>query len=167
MAQMQTVSIRVPDDDFQWLLSLEDPTARTPSEKLRALLAKARAQETEISHPELCSSWMRALAQPFVETISAHERKQKYHSDVISAVSEWIPQIMATLVSSRLSVKHAADEAVEIEAILAQQCFRLFTTLLRAAITSVPATYDKTVLDRHITDILEIAEIISTKKGRG
>ena len=166
MAQMQTISIRVPDEDFQWLLSLEDSTARTPSEKLRALLAKAHAQEAGITNPELCSSWMRALAQPFIDSVAAHERKQKDHSDLVSAVADWIPQIMAVLVSSRLPEKHAADEAVEIEAILAQQCFRLLTTLLRATITSVPATYDKTVLDRYMTDILEIAAIISTRKAR-
>lgn len=166
MAQMQTISIRIPDEDFQWLLALEDPAARTPSEKLRALLAKARAQETGITNPDLCSAWMRALAQPLVDGIAAHERREMDHSDLISAVSEWIPQIMATLVSSRVADQHAREEAIEIEALLAQQCFRLLTTLLRAAVTSVPATYDKNVLDRYLPDILEIAAIISTRKGR-
>lgn len=166
MAQMQTISIRVPDEDFQWLLSLQQPSAKTPSEKLRALLSNARQQEAGMTNPELCSTWMRALAQPFMDAVTAFERKQKIHSDLVGAVSEWVPQIMATLVSSRLGGKRLQEEAVEVEAVLAQQCFRLLTTLLRAAITSVPATYDKEVLDRYLPDIIEIAAIISTRKGK-
>jgi hypothetical protein len=166
MAQMQTISIRVPDEDFQWLLSLHEGAEKTPSEKLRALLARARQQEAGMINPELCSAWMRSLAQPFVESVAALERKQKTHSDLVGAVSEWIPQIMATLVSSRLTGKRAQEDAIELEAILAQQCFRLLTSVLRAAITSVPATYDKEVLDRYLQDVIEIAAIISTRKGK-
>ena len=166
MAHMQSISIRVPDEDFQWLLSLDEAGAKTPSEKLRALLARSRQQEAGMENPETCSAWLRALIQPFVDSISALERKQKSHSDLVSAVSESVPQIMATLASSRLSASDAPREAIEIEAVLAQQCFRLLTTLLRAAVTSVPAAYDKDVLDRYLPDIIEIAEIISTRKGK-
>lgn len=166
MAQMQTISIRVPDEDFQWLLSLHEGAEKTPSEKLRALLARARQQEAGMINPELCAAWMRNLAQPFVESVAALERKQKTHSDLVGAVSEWIPQIMATLVSSRPTGKRAQEDAIEVEAILAQQCFRLLTSVLRAAVTSVPATYDKDVLDRYLQDVIEIAAIISTRKGK-
>lgn len=166
MAQMQTISIRIPDEDFQWLLSLQDAGARTPSEKLRTLIAKARQQEAERASPELCAAWMRALTQPFVDSVAAIERKHKTHSDLVGAVSDLIPQTMATLISSRLDGARPHEAAVEVEAILAQQCFRLLTTLLRAAVTSTPATYDKHVLDRYLTDIIEIAAIISTRRGK-
>lgn len=166
MAQMQTISIRVPDEDFQWLLSLDEAGARTPSEKLRVLLARARQQEARLTQTELCATWMRTLAQPFVDGIAALERKQKDHSDLVAAVAEWVPQIMATLAASRLSEQGARAEAVEIEAVLAQQSFRMLSTLLRAAVTSAPATYDKDVLDRYLPDVIEIAAIISTRKGK-
>lgn len=166
MAQMQTISIRIPDEDFQWLLSQEEAGARTPSEKLRTLLARIRQQENGLSNPELCSAWLRGLTQPFVDTVSALERKQKRHSDLIGAVAKFTPQIMATLVSSRLTGEQADQTAVEIEAILAQQCFRLLTMVLRTAITSTPATYDKSVHERYLPDIIELAHIISTTKGK-
>ena len=166
MAQMQTISIRIPDEDFQWLLSWEEAGARTPSEKLRALLSRVRQQETGLTDPELCSAWLRGLAQPFTDSISAQERKHKKHSDLISAVAEFTPQIMATLLSSRLTGEQANQMAVEIEAVLAQQCFRLLTQVLRTAITSTPATYDKKVLDHYIPDIIELAQIISTNQGK-
>jgi hypothetical protein len=166
MAQMQTISIRIPDEDFQWLLSLDGADARTPSEKLRSLLVQARRQEAGLADHDLCFAWMRGLVQPFVDSVAAFERKQKIHSDVVSAVAEWLPRVMATAVSTRIGEKSALDKAKEVEAALARQSFRLLTTLLRAAVTSVPATYDKDVLDESLHDVIEIAAIISTRKEK-
>lgn len=164
MAQMQTISIRIPDEDFQWLSALQEPDAKTPSEKLRALLARTRKQEAGMASPEACAAWMKALARPFAESLAAHERKHKDHSDLIGAAAEWGPHIMATLVAARLTDEGGRDQALEVEAVLAQQCFRLFATLLRAGVTTQPATYDRTVLDRYLPDIIEIIEIIANRK---
>ncbi|MBL8250947.1 MAG: hypothetical protein JNK31_04695 [Candidatus Competibacter sp.] len=71
---------------------------------------------------------------------------------------------MATLVAARLTDEGGRDQALEVEAVLAQQCFRLFATLLRAGVTTQPATYDRTVLDRYLPDIIEIIEIIANRK---
>ncbi|HRD65072.1 MAG TPA: hypothetical protein PKY50_02870 [Candidatus Competibacter sp.] len=166
MAQMQTLSIRIPDEDFQWLSSLQEADAKTPSEKLRALLARIRKQEAGMTSPELCAAWMQALARPFADTVSVYERQHKIHSDLVGLVSEWIPRIMATLVSARLSEGASQKEALDVEAVLAQQCFRLFASLLRAAVTTHPATYDEGVLDRYLPDIIEIADIIATRKRK-
>lgn len=166
MAQMQTISIRIPDEDFQWLLAQQDAGAKTPSEKLRALLAKMRQQEAGLASHDACATWMRGLVQPLVDAVAALERREKTHSDVVGAVTEWVPQIMASLISARPDGQATPAQAAEVEAVLAQQCFRLLTGLLRASITSVPATYDKEVLDRYLPDIIEISEIISTRKGK-
>ncbi len=163
MAQMQTLSIRLPEDDLQWLLAQQDLDAKTPSEKLRVLLGKIRQQEDGFHSPALCVSWMRSLTQPLVDSLMAQERQQKVHSDLIRVACENIPQIMATLASSRLP-DEAQDAAVELEALLAQQCFRLFSAVLRLAVTSRPATYDKNVLDRLLPDVIEIVTIIADRK---
>ena len=47
MAQIQTASIRRPDEDFQWLLSLEESNARMSSEKSRALRQRPRREQSE------------------------------------------------------------------------------------------------------------------------
>jgi hypothetical protein len=166
MAQMQTISIRIPDEDFQWLLSLPEAGAKTPSEKLRALLARVRQQETGMASHETCVALMRGLAQPLVEAVVTVERKEKVHSNLVASIAEWVPQIMATLISERPGDKAGIQEVTEIEAILAQECFRLFSGLLRAGITSLPATYDKSVLDKYLPDIIEIVSIISTRRTK-
>lgn len=166
MAQMQTISVRISDEDFHWLLSLPEPHAKTPSEKLRALVAKAREQDGGLTDYKRCASWMKGLSQPFADAVADVEHRHSVHSDLISAVAETVPNIMATLITERLEGAHAKQKAVEAEAMLARQCFRLFAALLRGAITSTPATYDKQVLDAYLPDILEIAEIITTRKEK-
>lgn len=166
MAQMQTVSIRLPDDDFQWLLSLQEGSAKTPSEKLRALLQRVRQQEAGLHDPERCSAWMRDLVQPLADALSGIERRQQRHSDVLTAVVDHVPQVMAALVSARLSAESSEQEGAEVEALIAQRCFRLFGAILRGAVTSSPASFAPDTYTRHLPDIMELAQIISSRKGK-
>ena len=163
MAQMQTISIRIPDADFHWLLARQEPGASTPSEKLRALLAGVRQQESGLTDPDACAAWLRGLEQPFSDAVASLERKQDKHSDLIGTVAELLPQIMATLISSRPDDEQAARA---IEATLARQCYRLFAALLRTAVTSTPSAYDKNAHTPYLTDIIELANIISTTQGK-
>jgi hypothetical protein len=166
MAQMQTLSIRIPDDDFHWLLSLDMDGAKTPSEKLRAILARNRQLDTGLTHPETCAAWLRELSRPLADAITARERQSNLRSDILAAAFEWVPRIMASLVAVSPAIALEDTQAQEIEAMLAQQCFRLLATLLRVGITSTPATYDRHVLDKYIAEVSEIAAIISTIKGK-
>jgi len=176
MAQMQTVSIRLPDEDFQWLLSAQEGAGKTPSEKLRMLVARVRQQESGLSNPDVCAEWMRSLVQPMMNAVATWERQHKEHSELMSAVLDTVPRIMAIVLSGQRQPpgpresgdggERMACDLHEIEAALAQQSFRLLTSLLRAAVTTNPAVYDKEAIDRYLPDILEITEIISTRKDK-
>lgn len=163
MGQMQTLSIRVNEDDYQWLLSSGDPVAKTPSEKLRSLITRMRRQEEGSGDYDACADWMRALAKPLADSVSAHERKARAHSEAVAAALEWVPQLMALLVAERIDPGQPRS-AAEIEAILLQRSFRLLSTLLRMGVTSYPATYDPRAVDAYLPEILEIAAIISTRQ---
>ncbi|MCE1241335.1 MAG: hypothetical protein LWW83_15575 [Azonexaceae bacterium] len=164
MAQMQSLSIRIPDEDFQWLLAQPDNSARTPSEKLRALLQRVREQQAGQQDPELCTLWMRQLVQPFADETGQIERNRQQHSDLLAAVIEHVPAIMALLVAGRPAA--SGDEAANCEALIALRCFRFFGALLKGGITSTPSTYGEGIYDRYLPDILELAQIISTRKGK-
>lgn len=169
MAQMQTVSIRLPDEDFHWLLSTQEAAGKTPSEKLRGLVTRVRQQESGLNDPEVCAEWARGLVQPLSNAVAAWERRHKAHSDILSAVLDVVPKIMVILVSSRPGAEEGASEEEslrEIEAALSQQCFRLFATLLRAAVTSVPAVYEKEAIERYLPEIVEITDIIVTRREK-
>lgn len=164
MAQMQSLSIRIPDEDFQWLLAQPDSSARTPSEKLRALLQRVREQQAGQQDPELCAQWMRQLVQAFGDDMASIERNRQQHSDLLAAVIEHVPGIMALLVAGRPAQDDNA--AASCEALIALRCFRFISALLKGGITSTPVTYGDGVYEKHLPDIIELAQIISTRKGK-
>ncbi|MFA9949022.1 hypothetical protein [Dentiradicibacter hellwigii] len=169
MAQMQTLSIRLPDEDFQWLLSARPETGKTPSEKLRALVAGSRQQDVERADPEMCAESMKGLVQALVNSVAVWERRSMRHSELVGAVLETVPQLMAILASS-MPVSETAEAgetmAKELEAALAQQCFRLLTRILRAAVTSAPEVYERESIERYLPGIVEIMEIIATRREK-
>jgi CRISPR/Cas system-associated endonuclease Cas1 len=164
---MQTVSIRLPDEDFHWLLSTQEAAGKTPSEKLRALVTRVHQQATGLTDPEVCAEWARGLVQPLANAVAAWERGHREHSDILSAALDVVPQLLVILVSARLGAEEGkGDELREIEAALSQQCFRLFATLLRAAVTSAPAVYEQDAIERYLPDIVEITNIIATRREK-
>lgn len=83
MAQMQTLSIRLPDEDFQWLLSARPETGKTPSEKLRALVAGSRQQDAERADPEMCAESMKGLVQVLTNSVAVWERRSIDRKSVV------------------------------------------------------------------------------------
>ena len=168
MAQMQTLSIRLPDEDFQWLLTRRAEVGKTPSEKLRALVAACRQQEAGRTDPEAFAESMKALTQALENSLAAWERCSGRHSELVGAALDAAPRLMAILASTVPLNETEAGEAAarELEAALAQQCFRLLTAILRAAVTSNPAVYARESLERYLPDIVEIVEIIANRREK-
>jgi hypothetical protein len=55
--QMQTLSVRIPSEDLEWLAALEISGASTPSDKLRALIAQMRKQHQGTMDHATCVAW--------------------------------------------------------------------------------------------------------------
>jgi hypothetical protein len=162
--QMQTLSVRIPSEDLEWLAALEISGATTPSDKLRALIAQMRRQHQGTMDHATCVAWLRDLLGPFVVALREVENRHRMHSDAINAVIEWLPQIMATMLSERRFGKDAPAQAKDIEAALVQRCFQLSTTLLRLGVTPAAECYDPEVIERHLPRIIELANLISADR---
>jgi len=162
--QMQTLSVRIPSEDLEWLAALEIAGASTPSDKLRALIAQMRKQHQGTMDHATCVAWLRDLLGPFVVALREVENRNRMHSDAINAVIEWLPQIMATLLSERRFGKDAEARAKDIEAALVQRCFQLCATLMRLGVTPAAECYDPEVIERHLPKTIELANIISADR---
>jgi hypothetical protein len=162
-SQMQTLSVRVPSEDIEWLASLEIPGAVTPSDKLRGLIAQMRRQHQGTMDYAACVAWLRDLLAPFVVAIREAEHRQKLHSDAINAVIEWVPQIAATLLAER-RFGDGAEKITALEDSLVQRCFQLTTTLLRLGITPRAECYDPSAIERHLGRVIELADLISADR---
>jgi len=159
--QMHTLSARIPAEDVQWLGSLDLQGAVTPSDKLRALISQMRRQFDGTLDYDGSLAWLRELVAPFVTAVRGFENNNRMHSEVLTLVAEWVPQIMAILVSERSLGKDAKARAVEIEDIVAQRSFQLLTSLLRLAVTRDVGCYNSAAMDRHVPPVLEIANVVN------
>jgi hypothetical protein len=163
--QMQTLSARIPAEDMEWLAGLEMQGAVSPSDKLRALIAQVRRQNEGTLNYERSLGWLRDLVAPFVNAIRAVEHHNRMHSEVLTIVGEWLPQVMATLLSERLLAKDAKARAMDVEDLVVQRCFQLLASIMRLAVTRHAACYSPDVIDKHISPVLEVAEIVIQTRG--
>jgi len=165
--KMQTLSARIPSEDLEWLSSLDIEGAVSPSDKLRALIAAMRRQYEGTLDYERSLTWLRDLIAPFVIGIRTLEHNNRMHSEALTLAAEWLPQVMATLLSERGLAKDAKKRALEVEDIVVQRCFQLLASLMRLAVTREAACYSPAVVDKHIAPVLEIAELVTrARKSR-
>jgi hypothetical protein len=159
--QMQTLSVRVPADDVAWLATLDLQGAVSPSDKLRTLIAQMRRQSEGGMDYAASVAWLRDLLTPLVTRIHAVENRHRMHSEALSLTAEWLPAIMATLLSARGIDVNDRARAVELEDLLVERCFQMLTSLLRLAVTREAACYDPGILDRHLPAVIEISAIVA------
>jgi hypothetical protein len=163
---MQTVSVRIPEDDLQWLMGLDIEGARNPSDRIRSLIGATRRQRAGTSDYVACAAMLRDFLRPLQDVLSAAERRDKVHSEVVAAILAALPEIMAEAVAFPPVPADgpAVTSLSHIEANLATRTMRLLVQLLRLSITPAVPAYDPTVLDSYLTEIAHIADLIRDRR---
>lgn len=158
---MVPISGRIPDDLYAWLSTLQLEDATTVSDKLRvAVLHLKRMHEGDTDYLGALSMY-RDLGRSTRDQIAQLERKTGQHSEVLAALMEHLPVLIAMLHSSQISSPHSAKE---LEAALVRRTLQLAETLLRQAITGSAAAYDEKVIADNSTRLLEVARLVSSTR---
>ena len=157
---MQTVSIRLPEDDLAWLTQLQLPGATSPSDKLRALLADARRRSEGANDYIGCLTGLRDQVRPLLDVTQALEHEHAMHSEVLPMLAMQTPELMASMIAGVPAGEDAAAQARTLEGRLAARAMRMLLGLLRLAVTQRTPAYDPAVLDPFVPEILELAEMI-------
>jgi hypothetical protein len=153
---MTTLSGRVPDDLYQWFAGLAVDGAVTNSDKLRVLLAQLKRQHQGALDYASAQSWLRDLLAPLRRELSALERDEALHSELLTTLIEQITALCATLVSSHPINREAA---LALEETVVRRAFGLTEALLRQALTTQAAAFDPKVIRRHCTQSIELAAL--------
>ena len=163
---MQTISVRVPDDDLEWLLGLDLAGARNPSDRIRSLITANRRQREGMADYVACVSMLRDFLRPFQSALQTAERRHGVHSEVVAAIAESLPEIMAeTIAFPQLPDGDGAQAALaRVESDLAARTMRLLIRLMRLSITQTTPAYDPAVLDPYLNEAIELAEIIKRRR---
>ena len=137
MASKSTpISLRISDDDASFLASLELSGAATPSEKIRTLIGRARAEAEDGRTYEASLVRIRELLEPTSLQLRARELSSRQRSELIADTLYWLPDLVAFLMAGPESVGRKGDDGLKaFEAGVADRIFRYIEAVLRLAVT--------------------------------
>src|SRR6185369_13460805 len=163
---MQTVSVRIPEEDIEWLMGLDIAGARNPSDRIRSLIGATRRQRAGTSDYVACVAMLRDFLRPLQDALSTAERREKRHSEVVATILAGLPEIMAEAIAFPPVPADGSAVATltHIEADLAARTMRLLVQLLRLSITPTVPAYDPAVLDSSLAEIASVADLIRDRR---
>jgi len=162
---MQTISVRVPEDDLQWLLGIDAAGARSPSDRIRSLIAASRRQSEGMADYVACVAMLRDFLRPFENMLRTAERRHGIHSEVVAAIEQSLPEMMAeTIAFAPVNEQEETKALAQVESNLAARTMRLCVRLLRMSITQSTPAFDPAVLDPYLPEIIELAGIIQGRR---
>jgi hypothetical protein len=165
MAQMQTLSARLPVEDVEWLASIDLPGASTPSDKIRALIARSRLIQQASADYQTSLAWARDLVAPRLAELGALEHREGVHSEAVRLVAEAAPQLIALLLSGRTPANNQVESAKQLEERLISRSIQLATALLRLSVAPSAPCFDASALDRHVVPLIQLSRIVNSTRS--
>lgn len=158
-----TISARIAQEDAEFLAGYKVPGAVTPSDKLRAILAEARAHQQRKKDFRGSIDLFQEMLAPVTAQIREQELQNNIHSELVIRMLEWLPDTMAYVLASETRLNDNSDKQVlgEIETALADRVFRLFESVMQMGVTRRCPCYDSNAVASRMEPILDIARLIS------
>lgn len=158
-----TVSARISQDDALFLTKLKIQDAITPSDKLRALITEARERQTRLKDYRGSIDMFQDLLTPIGSELRELELQQNIHSELITRILEWLPDMMAFVIASetRQDKSEAKERLEQIEEGVADRVFRLIESVLQLGVTQRSPCYKPNTISNRVDPVLDLARVIS------
>lgn len=156
------LSVRISQEDADFIAQLQFDGASTPSEKVRELLKQARLAHTEQKNYDGVLTSSEQLLATARHEILTYEKELGVHSHIVARIFEALPDLMATMVADFPKTCNKA-ELVDFEKQAMWRIVRLMDSILQLAITGKGAGYDDTVLNE-LDNSLALANLIYQHK---
>ncbi|WP_428643170.1 hypothetical protein [Roseibium sp.] len=161
------ISVRLSDDDVEFLAKYEVQGARTPSDKLREILRQAREREKGFQDVDACEELLRSMMRPAERGLRQLQREQGIRSDFVIKLYERLPDMFAELIAAAPGPEDEAKELKRFEERLAAELFALIEEIFNLGLTTKSRTYDPDLMDRKLEPLLEIARLLDRKTHSG
>ena len=159
------VGVRLTDEEAEFLAGFKAENAATPSDKLRAIIDDARRRKLGTEDYPGSLKLVQDMMAPTTRIIRSSENTYKLHSELVTRLSDWVPECMAYLIASNGNEQELdSSQLVEVEAAIAQRVVVLIQSVLQLAVTKQAPLYDSTVLRDGIEPVLELAAVISGQR---
>ena len=95
-----TISARISQEDALFLSQYKGEGAVTPSDKLRAIITEARERQQRMKDFRGSIDMFQNLLAPVDAEIRELELHHHIHSELITRILEWLPDMMAFIIAS-------------------------------------------------------------------
>ena len=182
-----SLSVRVSQQDAEFVAGLDLPGAATPSDKLRELIREARRRHEQTNDYNA----MLALLEQLVRQAKARNQFARHvdrvQSELIDAAYEWLPETLAWLTTPGTpgtpetpgtpapetpgtfpegAVEAAAAHLAEIERGLADRIFALIERVLRLGVTQTCRCIDPGIIHGRLGPVMELAQLIQSNDSK-
>ncbi|MGL1885865.1 MAG: hypothetical protein OCD76_05065 [Reichenbachiella sp.] len=160
-----SMSLRISQEDADFLVSLNINGAKTPSDKLRAIISKARQQSQGTESFGSALEFIQSLTVDTTNTIKDSEQTRGMHSDLVNTYSNWLIEAMASFINIQSS-KGNDDTGLDLQSIeenMNTRIMRLFESVMRMAITDTAPCYDPAIIKKSIGPTLELLNVIQLR----
>lgn len=162
----QTITVRLDEDDLAYLSSVELSGAANLSEKIRALLAEARAQREGMQDPVLAYDFTRRLFAAPERSIREAEMHARMRSELIARISTWLPEISAIMLSASAlpdaSTRERAEHLKKLERSIGERALSLVDSVLQMSLAGFPGCYEPETLAKRAQSAIRTATLHSS-----
>jgi len=170
------MSVRVSVEDASFLAGLQIEGAVTPSEKMRALIARERRRQEGAWAYTTRLALLQEMVAPVLQRVLEAENDHQVHSELVRFMGEWLPEALAWMLTSEgLDEGEGARdgrpdlERAELERLergLLDRSFSLLETILRYGVTEQAPCYNLGAVSSRLGPALELAQVIHNRTGK-
>ncbi|MFT6332351.1 MAG: Arc/MetJ-type ribon-helix-helix transcriptional regulator [Lentimonas sp.] len=156
-------SVRLPQEYAEFIANLEIKGAKTPSDKIRAIIKKAHEEEKENRDYKNVLRKIQKTFIPALDHLHKEELKKGERSELVRIISQWLSETYAFFISTLLENKESVN-LNNLEKGMADRIFILFEQIMRMGVTTQSPCYNKAIIKEHLAPVLELAGIIVNQK---
>lgn len=157
----QTISGRVAEEDFNFLMAFPIAGQVTASEKLRHALSFFRQYQQSLEEFEECVSAFDRQLEPARKSVKRAESAEGVYSELVDKLLRQAPQLLAFLVATRIPDKEPdrLKALLQFEEKACQQLLGLLESVLRLGLASQSPTYNPTLLRARLKIVQELVDL--------
>ncbi len=165
MTKSISISGRIAEEDYNYLMEYNLSGKVTASEKLRYICNFFRQYHQNQTNFDECNSELYRKLEPFIRNLKNIEYNENMHSEIIGAIIQVLPEMMATLIISRAPEKNEKniEYLINIEKRMFDLTMSLFESILRMGLTSKAPTYNSLLFEKNFETVVELVDLIKNK----
>jgi len=159
-AKSVPLSVRLPQQDAEFIAGLTAGDAVTMSEKVRHLVGEARRLSSEGASFDGIVKQTADVLAPLGKALDTLEKDSGENSQFLRALLEWLPGLLATL--EAVDFKNEiliVDQLCNMEDDAARRTQRFLDQLARLAVTTEAPCLNKQIMRRTLQPLTELIEL--------